>query len=290
MTEILGMALVAAVVAAAAIDIALRRAGVGDFPLFARDPRSVYRMGSSQKGRFRNRYGWSYNRLGMRMEADIGSLAGGTILLGDSIVDGGFKLDQSQTLAVQVAASTGECVYPVASHGWALTNELEALAQMPDWQKARRLVWLANSGDFDTIGEGENELSFPTRNPLWLTLWLVRRQLYRKNPRWWPGYRPKPEKRRKPELRAATLARFKTMADQFEGMIVIVRYPMRNEDTSAEPFWQQLAEIRPGIHLIDLGECPQWGAHCYGDFIHPNAHGVTVLSAFLAQAISARPA
>lgn len=271
-----------AIGAAALAEIALRLKGVGDFPLFARDSRCVYRMAASQRGRFLNRHSWCYDEFGMRHDRGAGPGTGTTILIGDSIVEGGLHLGQDDTLAAVMAGMTGDTVYPVACHGWALANELAALAGLPGWTQASRIVWLINSGDLDSVGEGESEFSFPTSRPLWLGLWLARRHLYRRNYAWWPWRRPDPERRASPTLRHANLQAFRDIASQFAKPIVLVRYPMRGADEGDDGFTAHMAHRAPGTRLIDLGACREWAAECYLDHIHPNAHGVRVLSRIIA--------
>ena len=278
--------LLVALSGAIAADALIRLFGIGDFPLFARGGRSSYRMAANQRGCFRRRFDWRYDRHGMRTDANVSNLEGLTILLGDSVVDGGNTLDQRHTLAALASQCSGQTVYPVACHGWALCNELAALADMPGWMAARRLVWMVNTGDFDEICEGDNEFSFPTRRPLWLLSWLVRRYLYRANPRWWPMRRPSVVRTERPDLRQSALAAFALMAQRFSGEIIILRYPMRGQDVAHIAFYDILAEVRSGIRQIDIGRIPGWGADCYIDHIHPNAHGVALIAAQIAHVLA----
>lgn len=274
-----GLALAGLVVA----ETGLRVAGVGGFALYARDPHSIYRMASNQQGRFRRRARWRYDRFGMRSDVDVGSLAGRIVVLGDSVVEGGLHLDQRDTLAAALERETGHPVSPVACHGWALINELGALAATPGWDEAAALVWVINTGDFDTIGRGENELSFPTRRPVLLTLWLLRRYIYRKNPWWWPwGKRVAPPGPPRPELRERALAEYEALAPHLPQTVVIVGHAMRGEDIRAHRFLDQLVAVRPGAALVVPAESPGWSEDCYLDFIHPNARG----AALMAQAIA----
>ena len=273
-----GLALAALV----AVEVALRVWGFAGFPLFARDPHSVYRMASSQQGRFR-RARWRYDRFGMRSDEDVESLAGRIVVLGDSVVEGGVHLDQDETLAAALARETGWSISPVACHGWALTNELGALTSMPGWERAAALVWVVNSGDFDTIGRGESEYSFPTSRPRWLAAWLLRRHIYRTSPKWWPwGKRSARQGPRQPELRGDALARFTAISAHMGGRIIIVGHALRGEDLGEERFFAELAGVRPGSALVVPAALPGWGPDCYIDFIHPSARGAAMMARAIA--------
>ncbi|MCH7627831.1 SGNH/GDSL hydrolase family protein [Novosphingobium percolationis] len=269
---------------ALALDIALRVMGLGGFPLYARDPASTYRMASDQQGRFRRRARWRFDRFGIRTDDSAASLAGRIVLLGDSVVEGGIHLDQDDTLAAIVARDSGWAVSAVACHGWALSNELGALTTLPGWEQAAALVWVVNTGDFDTVGRGESELSFPTRRPLWLALWLARRHIYRARPRWWPFrshfLTPGPHR---PEMRGEALARFAGIAPRIAGPIVIVGHARRDEsimdgDIAGEPFFRELAAVRPGSAYVSPAALPGWDRDCYIDDIHPNARGARLIA------------
>lgn len=260
-------------------EIVLRMRGFGEFPLFTRDPASTYRMASNQAGAFRGRARWRFDRFGIRSDENIETLAGRIVLLGDSVVEGGTKLDQSETLAALVATDSHAPVSAVACHGWALENELGALEAIPGWNQAMALVWVINSGDFDTVGMGESELSFPTRRPFWLLLFLLRRHIYRAKPGWWPieamKAAPGPHL---PEMRDLVIARFSRIAGQFAGPIIIVGHAQRGEDISAQPYFQMLANVRDDIILVVPSHLPGWGDNCYQDRIHPNARGARLIA------------
>lgn len=258
-----------------AAELWLRRAGFCDFPLFRREEPGVYRAVPSQRGRFLGRHEWSYDARGMR-HAGESDLAGVTLLVGDSVVDGGNRIGQAETLPARLAAELGEPVYPVACRGWALANELAALEAMPRWAEAKRLILVVNSGDFETLGEMRDRFMFPTRRPLLALPWLAARQLGRK-------LTGGPEDRRLPDVHARNLETFRALAARFAGPITLVRYPMKGEDAAANPRFAELHAAAPGSTLLDLADDPEWGDGCYLDHIHPSAKGLVVLARFIGQ-------
>ena len=262
----------------------LRLAGLADYPLYKHVQPEFYRSASSQKGRFRNRFTWQYDHLGMRSSAELESIAGATILVGDSVVDGGMNLDQSETLTSRVRALTGRTVYPVACHGWSLANEMLALQAMPEWESAEALVWLINPGDLDNITRGDDQFSFPTVRPRLLLPWIFARTVKRH-----ASYRPLASNPLRDqinkEFRSKLKSNFVELANQFLGKIVIIEYPMAIEIIPEESFCQNLAALVEGATLIRLQELPSWTVDCYFDHIHPNSLGLSLLSEIIQGAL-----
>lgn len=274
-----------AAVAGVAAEFGLRAAGFGDFPLYQPDPACGYRMAPDQAGRFRNRIGWRYDHRGLRSEGGPADFAGTTLLLGDSVVDGGLMLDQRQTLAHQLAARIGSPVYPVACHGWALANALGALEDLTGWQHAARLVLVINTGDLDANSSAQSALSFPVAQPRWLLGWLIRRHIYRRGLPW-RSAPPRPALDPRDDLRRLhNQARFGRIVDDFAGDVLILRYPMRDAYPEADDaaYCRSLAAAAPRIRLLDMSDEPAWTAANYADHVHPTAGGTAILASVIAQ-------
>jgi hypothetical protein len=278
MIEMLVLA-AAPITTAAALEVALRRSGFGAFPLFETAVPGVYRMRPNQAGQFRGRYEWHYDASGMRNDAAPDSFEQTTLLIGDSIVDGGLGLDQGNTLAAIAARHTGEPFYTVACPGWALANAFSALRALPGWKAAKRLAFVLNTGDFDKVNIPESELSFPTRHPIWLSLWLLRRQVYRRLALYRFSRRDSTES--STDRRAINLADFAELLEEYAGTVLLVRYPMRGEDARRERYFEDLAALDPRVRLLNGADAEGWSEECYADHIHPNAHGLEVLARHL---------
>lgn len=266
-------------------ELAIRFAGLTGFPLFAGSGPD-YRMKADQAGRFRRRNVWRYDRFGQRTDQDVPDLSGLCVVVGDSVVDGGNHVSQAETLAAQLGALVPEPVYPVGCHGWSLANELAVLRSLPGWDRAARLVFVLNTGDFDAVGTPASGFSFPARRPVLALPWLVLRKLYRT-----PavgrmlGWRPPP--RFDPAVRAAILAQFAEAMALYDGPVALVRYPRIGEDPAQEAFYANLAEAagQSRTRLIDLAGRGDWGNDCYLDHIHPNSQGIRVLAHAIAQGV-----
>lgn len=265
------------------VELALRASGIGAFPLYARGCAAGYRMKPLQSGRFRNRNTWVYDRHGMRSQLDPESLGGLTVVIGDSVVDGGVHVDQGQTLASQLSELLHEPAYPVACQGWSLGNALAGWRSLPGWKQAGRLILVLNTGDFDSVGAASSEWSFPTRRPVLLTPWLVARKAYR-SPRIGRLLGNNPPPCRNPAIRARILDEFGQAMREFQGKVILVRYPQRGEDPAAEPFYDQLLAVLGAerTRLVNLVDRSDWGPRCYLDHIHPGPEGLTVLAAAIA--------
>ena len=267
-------------------ELLIRWKGINSFALYARDDRCHYRMKASQRGCFLNRYQWVYDERGMRSRNHVPTLAGAVILLGDSVVDGGNYLTQSETLAERLQEAIGRTVYPIACHGWSIGNELAALTSMPGWQDAEKLILVLNTGDFDYTNEGSSRWSFPTRLPLCLLPWLVCRQLYRRYPAWWSPERPAPTAMEIKRLRNQNLARFKDVVENFRGTVTILRFPKKGENAATETYFEDLTAVaKSKVSLIDITDSPMWTADCYLDNIHPNPKGADVLSTYISERV-----
>ena len=224
-------------------------------------------MKADQSGRFRRRIRWHYDANGMRSDEMPAGFAGTTLLIGDSIVEGGIRIDQDETLAAKASRLSG------------------------DWTDARRLVFVLNTGDLDSLADLEGELSFPTRRPLWLTLWLVRRKVSRYfgtrfHPRLDANGVVLPLADLNEELRASNLADFRHLLAEYAGPVLLVRYPMRGEDARAESYFEKLASLDPRVRLLEAGDAPDWVDECYADHVHPNARGIAILARHLCQGLS----
>ena len=278
LSTVIAAALLAAAGACLAAEFGLRLMGFHRFPLFAADPECGFRMRGAQAGRFRNRVAWSYDEHGGRAPEGVAGPAGAILIVGDSVVEGGLRIAQDETLAAQVARLCGAPAYPLACHGWALANELAALELLPGWRAARSLVMVINTSDLDQVGKMASPLSFPTRPPRLLLPWLVRRQLLRSGiyPRgkWVPG--PYPHH----ALREQNLARLRALCTGFAGRVFVAAYPLRGQDLTGEPHFAELAEAS-GAELFFVGASEHWTEACYSDHIHPNARGVGALAAII---------
>lgn len=284
-----GIALAILAAAALALEGFARRMGFGAIPLLEHSANAGYRMRPNQTGRFVRRFGWRYDAHGMRNDAVPASFAETSLLVGDSVVDGGIRIDQTQTLAALAERQTGEQFYCVACPGWSFANALAALRALPGWATAKRLIFVLNTGDFDTFARMGNSLSFPTRRPVWLVLWLIRREAYRRFQRFRRVRADDDEVAARfvdPNVRASNLAGFRDLLDEYQGPVLLVSYPMLGHGARTEPYFEQLAALASHIRIIDVADAEGWSDDCYADHIHPNAKGLEILAHHLCRELT----
>lgn len=270
-------------IALAAAEVAVRRAGLANVPLFRRDRQLGYAMAPGQRGAFRGRHAWIYNGQGMRVADDPVTLAGATLVIGDSVVDGGIRVHQADTLAETLRAQTTSPVWPVACHGWGLVNELAALRALPDWTQAARIVFVLNPDDFGPIDMRGGELSFPTRRPLCRTAWLLCRQFYR-SPLGARLFGLVKADAGDADFHDRLVQDFAETLSGYGGAVSIVRYPKRGQGDRGEQLYDRLVTAAGSerCRLIELASRPGWSDGCYLDSIHPNREGIRVLAAAIA--------
>ncbi|MBW4481985.1 MAG: SGNH/GDSL hydrolase family protein [Tildeniella torsiva UHER 1998/13D] len=173
------------------------RYGLGNPPLYVADTRTGYRLAPNQ----------SLRRRGNRIEINQYSMRGPAVapqrpvdtlrvlMVGDSIVNGGWWTDQSQLLSVKVQEALASLhppgietveVFNASANSWGPRNELGYLLRFGTFEAQLVLVVL-NTDDLFAIAPNSYELgrnpAYPTRRPP-LALWEVAQRRL--------GYTPSP--------------------------------------------------------------------------------------------------
>ncbi len=119
----------------AGIELYLRVAGFGSFPIYELGAKLRYVPRSNQSGAFLNKNKWVFN------DRHMGNAANWTpdkhpsvLLLGNSIVFGGNPYDQADKLGPQLQAALGAeyAVWSVSAGGWTDVNEMNYLDENKD--------------------------------------------------------------------------------------------------------------------------------------------------------------
>jgi len=283
-------------------DIALRLAGVDDFPLYRTDPEIGYVVAPDQRGSFLNRNRWEYNEYGMGAGPFQPEGRRNLLLIGDSIVLGGNPLDQSVRLGPVLERNLGPnwAVWPIAAQGWSSLNKEAWLKQHPEIvSKMEWLVWVMKSSDFQGLSIWQSNLFNPLHHPIWLAGYLFEKQcwVFRIAPRlplWLHLYQPAafdgiPLNAKIPEIEDF-LRNLKQTNPNLH--ILLVWYPEVAElhpplgdfYLQAGAGWNAFAG-QEGLSFVDLGRESSWSAADYRDQIHPNADGDRALAAILQRII-----
>src|SRR5262249_11242049 len=104
------------------VEIGARVSGIGDFPLYIQDAEIGFIAAPNQSGAFLRKNDWMFNEYSMASGAYLPSNEDNTLLIGDSIVQGGNPLAQREKLGPQLERLLGYPVWPVGVGGWALLN------------------------------------------------------------------------------------------------------------------------------------------------------------------------
>ena len=186
------------VMAIAVVELILRaRYGLGNPPLYVADARTGYRLAPNQ----------TLRRRGNRIEINEYSMRGPAIapqrpittlrvlMVGDSIVNGGWWTDQSNLLSIKLqnallAMTPGDFqqveVLNASANSWGPRNELGYVLRFGTFE-AQVVLLLLNTDDLFAVAPNAYELgrhpAYPTRRPP-LALWeaAARRRPYKPSP------------------------------------------------------------------------------------------------------------
>ncbi|MGF1569141.1 MAG: SGNH/GDSL hydrolase family protein [Nodosilinea sp.] len=293
----------------ALLELALRvKYGLGYPPLYVADARTGYRLAPNQRLRRRG-HRIEINQYSMRGPAitphrSIDTLR--VLLLGDSIVNGGWWTDQSQLLSVIVEGALPTHlpekfqrfeVLNASANSWGPRNELGYVRRFGTFE-AQVVLLVLNTDDLFAIAPNAFELgrnpAYPTRRPpLALAEALARR-------------RPRPLI---PELQALhdqpgdrvgvnleAIRQLHRLVQDSQGQLLLAITPLRREldpDGPRDYEWvarQRLKELALGQGIPYLDFLPRFKQGDYPglylDHIHLNAQGNAVVGQALAQFIA----
>lgn len=157
--------------------------GLGDPPLYLADPKIEYLNKPGHYHRFGHEI--HINAWSMR-SPDFAEKKGNTnelriLVIGDSVVNGGARIDDSQTataqLAKRLATATGRpvVVANISAGSWGPQNQLEYLKRFGTFDADAAIVVWSSHDAWDVPGFGPFGVDLPTEKPLLALDELVRR-------------------------------------------------------------------------------------------------------------------
>ena len=300
-------AALALVALAAAGEVLLRAAGILNFPLYRLDPEAGYRYAPGQSGSFLNRNRWTINELSMpttrRWQPGT---APDLLVVGNSIVAGGNPYDQREKLgaAMERALADRFAVWPVATGGWSVVNQMGYLRTFPEVTAAADLfVWSYTSGGLWSASPWLGDDVFPRERPRSALAYVVRKQLLQRFGRGFvaqgEGRTPGTTARSPQEVYAGHLAQFDATLGALAAATgrrtpgVLLLYPTAAQLAHARGGAEWLAEradlVRVanghGVVVIDLAATHWWEHSHYRDGVHPTVEGNQVLARILVEAL-----
>jgi hypothetical protein len=283
-------------------ELAVRMSGMTDFPAYSVDADMGYVVRPNQSGRFLTKNSWAFNSKSMPTVDEWNpSLHPDILLIGNSIVMGGNRYDQSEKLTPVLSARLGGAyrIWPAAIGGWTTVNEMAYLRRNPDVvQAANFFVWEYMSGGLSGLNSWAGDAVFPTERPVWASGYVLRRYVLPRIATFTRGTArnelPRVGALREEylqEFRGAVAALGKASGLKPPGLIFL--YPTLAELQAARRGQEWLPE-RPaiaklcadyGLPMIDIAAAPAWRADLYRDGVHPTGQGNVILASILAAAI-----
>ena len=294
-----------------ALELFLRlRYGLGNPPLYVADSRTGYRLAPNQTLRRRgNRIAINeYSMRGPSLHPQRPAPTLRVLLLGDSIVNGGWWTDQAELLSVKMQtflddylaqaetpapALTQAEVLNASANSWGPRNELGYVLRFGTFE-SQVVMLVINTDDLFAIAPNSYELgrhpSYPTRRPL-LALGeaIGRRQSLPPNPDLQALY-DQPGDRVGVNLEA--IRQLKSQVNAAQGRLLLAMTPLRRELDDGPRDYEQVARQRlidvaaaEGIPYLDF--LPRFQAlnhaDLYFDHIHLSGQGNQVVGQALAK-------
>ena len=253
-------------------EVALRLAGIADFPLYRRDQVLSYIPAPNQKGAFLNKQRWVFNDASMGVARSFRPRRTDIVLLGDSIVMGGNSIDQGSRIGPQIEELTGCRVWPLGASSWSLVTEMRALRLNPRLMLPQTIIVLSNSEDLVEASRYASELSTPTRRPFSILLYSIRKKLRISS----FGMQP-----RLSEEWKEAVGRF---TSEYRGRVIWAFYPSTRELRKPVRAFERIADILPPhVARFRIDEDPGWGPSHYQDSLHPTEIGSRAVANIIAQ-------
>lgn len=294
-----------------ALELFLRlRYGLGHPPLYVADDQTGYRLAPNQTLRRRgNRIAINdYSMRGPALSPQRPAPTLRVLLLGDSIVNGGWWTDQADLLSLkmqdvldhhltqaQVPGLTQAEVLNASANSWGPRNELGYVLRFGTFD-AQVVVLLLNTDDLFAVAPNSYELgrhpSYPTRRPpLALGELIRRRQPYQVSPEL-QALHDEPGDRVGVNL--AAIRQLKHRVEAAQGRLILAMTPLRRELDDGPRDYEQVARQRltdfataediPYLDFLPRFQALDYSA-LYVDHIHLSALGNQVVGQALAQGV-----
>jgi hypothetical protein len=279
-------------------EVAVREAGMVDFPIYAVDDEIGYIPQPNQRGCFLNKRCWAFNDRSMSTAAAWNpALHPNILLIGNSIVMGGNPYDQHDKLGPLVQQQLGDdySVWPIAAGGWTNVNETAYLERQPDiLRRANFFVWEFMTGGESQLSTWRGDYVWPREHPRF-ALWYVLR-------RYGLPYLFNLKVNELPPvgtINPVDLTKFEATLGKLSGSTgrtepgILFLYPSEVQLQAARQGHEWLPE-RPelerisrqyGLKLLDISSYAQWTAAQYSDGTHPTIEGNRILAEILSAAV-----
>lgn len=287
-------------------------AGLGDPPLFDRDPAIEYVLKPSRTYHYRH-HAYSVNSHRMRCPEFSARKAEGELrvmVIGDSLLEGGGRIDQAELateqLRIMLSAKFGRpvTVGNISAPSWGPPNQLAFVKQFGLFD-AEVVLLVSNSGDYDDV-PGLEALGavWPQRSPVLAVQEVLERQLERRFPALavrmgvLTPANPPPTEQREPTA-AAALGELIQRVEKSGARFGLVQYWKLSElqgqaDVGHGRIAAAASATAPGVRIWQTRDAFISGSggdpallFQPGDDVHPSAAGHRELAGVLLEAVVA---
>jgi hypothetical protein len=278
------------------LEIYLRYAGFGSYPIYDIDNEIQYIPAANQHGMLRNRDPWFFNN---RHMANISNwspeIHPNLLLIGNSIVLGvdAFNPEDRPGPLLEKDLGGRYTVWPVGANNWSNVNEMTYLDRNADvLHNADAVITEYSEDDLVAPAVWPGYYVDPDHKPWILTGYIFSRAvLYRMG---FLNFAPTPTGM--PD--EAQLQRFKQRFKELvasvakEHRMVIFIYPTLENLQNKSAWLEEIAPIK-GLcrttmaKCVDIAQEPAWNERAYtGDGVHPTVEGNKILASILANAMN----
>jgi hypothetical protein len=295
---ILGVILVATVILEAILRF---RFGLGNPLLYQADAEIGYLLASNQKTR-RDGNRIEINQYSLRNESITDTPTTGVtrvLLLGDSIANGSWWTDQSQTISTRIAEKlSGSSLAPVevlnaSANSWGPRNQFAYLQRFGTFQ-SRAVVLLMNTDDLFALAPSSavvgRDLNYPDRSPGFALI-----ELYDKYFRRYPPLPPVEEKGDRVGVNLAAITKIQAIAEKTGAHLLVAITPLIRESRREGRDYEAKARQRladftrersiPYLDFLPIFQDTTRPDSLYRDNIHLSPSGNDLVSQKLAEAL-----
>jgi|TARA_B110000503_G_scaffold43687_1_gene71507 hypothetical protein len=132
------------------LELIVRFLGIANGPLRLANKELGYIPQANQEGRFLYNH-WTFNDLHMNSRNNFSYIGNEILILGDSVVWGGNRLDQKERIGWLINNLSGEKnTFVVAEQSWGFKNQILYIMKFEHlFKKVNKIIFVLNSGDFE---------------------------------------------------------------------------------------------------------------------------------------------
>ena len=150
----------------ACLELIVRFLGIADIPIRLANKELGYIPQANQEGRFLDN-NWAFNDLHMNSLNNFSYTGNEILILGDSVIWGGNRLDQKERIGKLINdLSRKKNIFIVADISWSFKNQILYIIKFENlFKKVDKIIFVLNGGDFQKPTSWSNCHYQPTNKP-----------------------------------------------------------------------------------------------------------------------------